>query len=119
MSGDKYTTHLTSLPTMDSKGVAIVTGAARGIGRGVALRLAADGFDLALNDLASSKDLLEELRKEITALGRHSIAFTADVTVEAEVQDLVETTVAELGGLDVVCSIPTSTYLLLFTPSNY
>lgn len=87
---------------MSSKGTAIVTGSAQGIGRAIALRLADDGFDVAVNDVASKKDLLEELSKEIEEKGRKAIVAAADVSVESEVQAMVELTVKELGGLDVV-----------------
>lgn len=53
---------------MSSKGVAIVTGGAQGIGRGIALRLAADGFDIALGDLSSSKAAVEAVAQEIEVL---------------------------------------------------
>lgn len=52
------------------KGTAIVTGASQGIGRAIALRLADDGFDVAINDLSAAKDNLETLRQEIVAKGR-------------------------------------------------
>lgn len=87
---------------MSAKGNALVTGAAQGIGRGIALRLAADGFDVALGDLPSSKDALETAAQEIRALGRKAVAFTVDVTVEANVKSLIAYTVKELGSLDVV-----------------
>ena len=48
--------------------VALVTGAAQGIGRGIALRLAKDGFDVALVDLKVDK--LNAVKKEVEALGR-------------------------------------------------
>lgn len=79
-----------------------MTGSAQGIGRAIALRLADDGFDVAVNDVASKKDLLEELSKEIEEKGRKAIVAAADVSVESEVQAMVELTVKELGGLDVV-----------------
>ncbi len=50
--------------------VALVTGSARGMGRAIALRLASDGFNVAVNDIASQKDNLETLRGEIEGLGK-------------------------------------------------
>ncbi|KAK7043907.1 hypothetical protein VNI00_008073 [Paramarasmius palmivorus] len=85
-----------------SKGVAIVTGSAQGIGRSIALRLASDGYDVAVNDIAPQKDALERVKSEIESKGRKSIIVTADVSKEEEVQGMVDTTVKELGGLDVM-----------------
>lgn len=94
--------------TTPTSRVAIVTGAAQGIGRAIALRLADDGLDVAVSDLASQNALLETLATEIRAKGKKSIVVVADVAIEKEVQNLVQKTVADLGGLDVV---RTSSYL--------
>lgn len=87
---------------MSPKGVALVTGAARGLGRAISLRLAADGFDVAINDLPSAQELLETLKSEIVDRGRKSAIVTADVSVDAEVQDMITGTASQLGSLDVV-----------------
>lgn len=91
--------------SQSSKGVALVTGSARGIGRAIALRLADDGFDVAVNDVLASRDDLEALRTKILDKGRKSHVVPADVSVEEEVKEMVSITVAELGGLDVVCAV--------------
>ena len=83
--------------------VALVTGAARGIGRAVALRLAEDGLDVAVNDLPSTPGL-DELVREIESKGRRSIAVPADVSLEVEVEKMVLQVVEKLGSLDVVSS---------------
>jgi NAD(P)-dependent dehydrogenase (short-subunit alcohol dehydrogenase family) len=90
------------------KGAAIVTGAASGIGRAIATRLAEDGFDLAINDISRSKDGLESLRDELkTAHPERNIVITiADVSSESEVKEMVDQVVRELGGLDVVSHSP-------------
>lgn len=85
-----------------SKGIALVTGSAQGIGRAIALRLADDGFDVGLNDLSSKREKLEAVQAEIIQKGRRSTVVAADVSVEAEVQTMVEGTVRDLGGLDVM-----------------
>uniref|UniRef100_A0A0W0FFY6 Putative NAD(P)-binding protein n=1 Tax=Moniliophthora roreri TaxID=221103 RepID=A0A0W0FFY6_MONRR len=85
-----------------SKGVVIITGSAQGIGRAIALRLASDGYDIAVNDIAPQKEHLESLKSEIESKGRKSIVVIADVSKEEEVQKMVDTTVKELGGLDVM-----------------
>lgn len=89
------------------KGVAVITGSAQGIGRAIALRLADDGFDIALNDLPFQQTGLDEISTEITKKGRKSFVFTSDASVEAEVKALIDAVVSNLGGIDVVrtCSI--------------
>ncbi|KAF8176346.1 NAD-binding protein [Mycena galopus ATCC 62051] len=87
---------------MSSKGIAIVTGAAQGIGRSIALRLAEDGFDVAVNDLESKSQDLDNLIKEIQQKGRKSSKHIADVSQEESVKGMVEEVVKEHGGLDVM-----------------
>ncbi len=88
--------------------VALVTGAARGIGRTIALRLAEDGFDVAVNDVSGTPEL-DGLVKEIESKGRRSLGVPADVSLEPEVERMVQKVVQDLGGLDVVsCSAAAS-----------
>ncbi|KAF8712228.1 KR domain, partial [Rhizoctonia solani] len=72
--------------------VAIVTGAAQGIGRAIALRLASDGVDIAVNDITKQQTEVEQLIEEIKTLGQNAIAVLADVSKEAEVQEMVSKT---------------------------
>ncbi|CAK7237125.1 hypothetical protein SBRCBS47491_009869 [Sporothrix bragantina] len=81
---------------------AIVTGASQGIGKAVALRLAQDGFDIALNDMATSRAGLESVGAEIISLGRRAIITTGDVSQEQDVQRIVDDAVANLGELNVM-----------------
>ncbi|KAH9050223.1 hypothetical protein EDB84DRAFT_1623604 [Lactarius hengduanensis] len=81
--------------------VALVTGAARGIGRAIALRLADDGLDVAVNDISSSPEL-DELVQEIESKGRRSLAVPADVSLEPEVEKSIQKVVQDLGSLDVM-----------------
>jgi len=81
---------------------AIVTGAANGIGRAIALHLANDGFHVAMCDISSQEATLKALQDEIEAKGQKTIAMVADVSVEKEVNDFVSAVVSEFGGLDVV-----------------
>jgi len=83
--------------------VAIVTGAARGIGRGIALRLAQDGADVVVNDINSQS--LNQVREEIQSLGRRSMAIVADVSNGKEVSAMVDQVVSEFGAVDImVCN---------------
>lgn len=83
-------------------GVALITGSAQGIGRSIALRLARDGFDIALNDVPSKGDQLRAVADEIEKIGRRTALVPADVSVDGEVKGMVQDVVKELGGLDVV-----------------
>ena len=80
--------------------IAVVTGAASGIGRATAIALAREGADLALADVRD--DRLEEARKEITALGRRSIAVHTDVSKLQDVRNLFDRCVSEMGRVDIL-----------------
>ena len=85
---------------------AVVTGAARGIGRAIALRLAADGADVAINDV--NAEAAEKVAEEVSALGRRSVAIAADVSDRDAVFGLVERVASELGSVDVFITTPGS-----------
>lgn len=78
----------------------LITGASQGIGRGIALRLAKDGANLALVDIKADK--LENVRKEIEALGVKATTFIADVSKRDEVYAAIDHAEKELGGFDVI-----------------
>ncbi|KJX99228.1 diacetyl reductase like protein [Zymoseptoria brevis] len=80
--------------------VAIVTGSARGIGKAIALQLATDGYDVAINDIQANQDIAEETAKEIEALGRKSTVVLADVSKLAEVEEMIQKAVNDLGPLN-------------------
>ncbi|RVX74233.1 hypothetical protein B0A52_02065 [Exophiala mesophila] len=82
--------------------VAIVTGASRGIGRAVALRLADDGMDVAINDLPKQATLLEKVKSEVEQKGRKCLCFAVDVVNEGQVRDMVKKTVEAFGDLSVM-----------------
>ncbi|CAF3086780.1 unnamed protein product [Rotaria sp. Silwood2] len=81
---------------------ALVTGAARGIGRAIALRLARDGLNVAVNDIQASSSSLNKVQQEIEKIGRKSVAITADVSVDKAVETMMQKAAKELGSLDVV-----------------
>lgn len=80
---------------------ALVTGASRGIGRAVALRLAAEGASVALNYRAGREEA-EAVVAEIEASGGSAAVLQGDVSVAAEAEALVGAAEAALGGLDIL-----------------
>jgi 2-deoxy-D-gluconate 3-dehydrogenase len=80
--------------------VAIVTGASRGIGRAIALGLAEAGANVAL--AARTEHDLKEVAAEIEGFGRKAIVIPTDVTDREQIQQMVDRTVSELGGLQVL-----------------
>jgi NAD(P)-dependent dehydrogenase (short-subunit alcohol dehydrogenase family) len=83
--------------------VALVTGASRGIGGGIALALAEAGADVALvgRELAT----LEEQADRIEALGRRALPIALDVSRTAELPGMVERTVAHFGRIDALANM--------------
>ena len=79
---------------------ALVTGASRGIGRGIAMELAREGCRLAL--CARGKDALDSAAAEARALGVEAIAVAADVTTADGVRHAVEAALAAFGAIDVL-----------------
>ena len=95
--------------------VALVTGAGRGQGRSHAVRLAAEGADIIVVDVAansvdtisyalSSEDDLDATVNEVQALGRRAVKAVADVRSLSEMQQAADTGLSELGKIDIVCA---------------
>jgi len=82
--------------------VAMVTGSARGIGRGIALKLAELGANVAVNDIPSAAAVLEEVAKEIESLGRKSLAVVGDVSSAEDVTRMVEAIINTFGKVDIL-----------------
>jgi meso-butanediol dehydrogenase/(S,S)-butanediol dehydrogenase/diacetyl reductase len=85
----------------DGPRVAVVTGAARGIGEAIAHRLGRDGLHVVAADLPSMQEGVAATVEAITAAGGTATAAETDVSEEASVQTLVETAVEAGGHLDV------------------
>lgn len=80
--------------------VAIVTGAAQGIGKVIALGLAKCGADIAVSDI--NEDSLNAAVKEIEALGRKAIAVKMDVSSLKDCEDMVKKTIDAFGKVDIL-----------------
>ena len=81
--------------------IALVTGSARGLGKGIALALAEQGADVIVN-CAHSVDKAEAGAAEIRALGRRSAVYQADVGIESEVLGMFEKIRKDFGKLDIL-----------------
>jgi NAD(P)-dependent dehydrogenase (short-subunit alcohol dehydrogenase family) len=81
--------------------VALVTGGGRGIGRAIALRLAQDGADVAVN-YRRDADSAAEVVAQIEALGRRAVAYAASVDQFDQCTALVEAVIADFGGVDIL-----------------
>ncbi|MEV7988501.1 3-oxoacyl-ACP reductase family protein [Micromonospora sp. NPDC085948] len=88
------------MTTLSDK-VALVTGGSRGIGAGIALRLAQDGADVAFTYRQDAERAATVVR-QIEALGRRALAVQADGADPSAVRDAVDRTVADLGRLDIL-----------------
>jgi NAD(P)-dependent dehydrogenase (short-subunit alcohol dehydrogenase family) len=81
--------------------VALVTGAAQGIGRGIAETFAAEGADLILNDVAHSNQA-EELRDKLRYSGRRALFIQADVSSRERVEAMFDRAWKEMGPIDIL-----------------
>ena len=80
---------------------ALITGASRGIGRGIAEIFAEEGADVAVNYIESAAPA-EEVVKGIQAKGRKAIAVKGDVAKRADAEAMIDKAWKELGGLDIL-----------------
>ena len=77
---------------------AIVTGAGRGLGKGIAMRLAEEGAKVVIADMNPADDVVKEIRGK----GGTAVTMAMNVTNQAEVQELVRFTVEKFGTLDIM-----------------
>ena len=81
--------------------VALVTGASRGIGRGIALELASKGYAVAIN-YSGNEEKANEVAEAVRELGQKALVVKADVSVESDVKEMVKSVINEFGSLDVL-----------------
>jgi glucose 1-dehydrogenase len=84
--------------------VAVVTGAARGIGRGIAICLAEEGADIVIADLPSQVKAAEETARAVEAAGRSALIQFTDVSQRDQVQTLFDMALTRFGRLDIAVS---------------
>ena len=81
---------------------AIITGSARGIGAAIALRLAKDGYDIALNDISEAMFENNSIMEDIRALGVQCEKYVADVSDHQQCSDMVKAVKERFGSIDVL-----------------
>jgi NAD(P)-dependent dehydrogenase (short-subunit alcohol dehydrogenase family) len=89
--------------------VAVVTGGARGIGRGIAMALAREGAHVAVADLytpgqTTAGYALSTAVEELKALGMRAIGVPVDVTRADQIHTMVQTVTRDLGPIDILCN---------------
>jgi NAD(P)-dependent dehydrogenase (short-subunit alcohol dehydrogenase family) len=81
--------------------VALVTGAAQGIGKGIATTLATEGADVIINDIRCGEKT-EELAQSIEKLGRRAMVIQADVTSREQVEAMFDRAWQQMGAIDIL-----------------
>ena len=99
---------------------ALVTGAGRGIGKAIALELAAAGADIVFTN--RSKSLADATRTEVEALGRKCLAMQADVSDPEQVDGLVKAGLEQFGAIDILVNnagLTRDTLIMRMTPEDW
>jgi NAD(P)-dependent dehydrogenase (short-subunit alcohol dehydrogenase family) len=84
-----------------TRGVALITGGSRGIGRAIAIELARVGYDCAVS-FASNSAAADDTRQRIESLGRRAVMIKADITSSADRKRLITETVTALGSIELL-----------------
>lgn len=82
--------------------IVLITGAAKGIGKAIALELAKNNYDVVINYLTSKKEALELQEKIINKYGVHCLTYGADVSKEHEVDEMMAYVEENLGSVDIL-----------------
>ena len=96
--------------------VCIVTGSGQGIGKGIALKLAEFGCDVAVVGRTTEK--VERVASEIEKMGRRALPVTTDVSDFYQVTKMTETVIRELGGIDILVNNAATTQLKKFVDTE-
>ena len=101
--GPTLNSHASEIPLNLHGKVAVVTGASRGIGAGIALELGERGADVVVN-YVKGKDSADLMVQQLVNMGGRAIAIQADVSKVPEITKLFEAAKAYFGKIDIVCS---------------
>ena len=105
---------------MEERKVALVTGASRGIGRGIAVKLGSLGYDVAVN-YNSNEEEASKVVEQIKGFGSNAVAVKANVGDRGEVNAMFRTVVKELGKIDVLVNnagVVDDAFLLMLSPES-
>lgn len=100
---------------------AVITGASRGIGKGIALRFAAEGANIALTNIIDNEEFADAV-KEISALGVKAKGYVSDASVYADAENVIEEIVKDFGRVDILVNnagITRDTLLMRMTEEQW
>jgi 3-oxoacyl-[acyl-carrier protein] reductase len=100
---------------------AVITGGSRGIGKGIALRFAAEGADIALTNIIDNEEFADTV-KEIKALGVKAKGYVSDASVYADAEHVIDEIVKDFGRVDILVNnagITRDTLLMRMTEEQW
>jgi 3-oxoacyl-[acyl-carrier protein] reductase len=100
---------------------AVITGASRGIGKGIALRFAAEGANIALTNIIDNEEFADAI-KEIAALGVRAKGYVSDASVYADAENVIDEIVKDFGRVDILVNnagITRDTLLMRMTEEQW